>query len=93
MSVYSPYWFYRAQSAIESGRDDEAVKYFERFGEVWSPVLKKDQYRAEAMKFKIESLMRPGRTAVNAVEILKCLDDMRANTELEEWRNNCSKKR
>ncbi|MBQ9575239.1 MAG: ankyrin repeat domain-containing protein [Synergistaceae bacterium] len=86
--MYSPYWFYLAKSASEVGNDDEAEKYFARFGEVWRPVLRRDPYRAEAMKFKIESLMRSGVTRENAGEILKCLEEMRANTELEDWANN-----
>ncbi|MBR0168502.1 MAG: ankyrin repeat domain-containing protein, partial [Synergistaceae bacterium] len=87
-AMYAPYWFYRAKSAHEAGNNDEAEKYFARFGEVWRPALKKDQYRAEAMKFRIESLMRNGVTQENAGEILKCLEEMKANTETEEWANN-----
>ena len=87
-SMYAPYWFYRAKSASESGNNDEAGKFFERFSEVWRPVLIKDSYQAEAMKYKIEGLMRSGVNQYNAGEILKCLDIMRANTELEDWANN-----
>ena len=87
-AMYAPYWFYRAKSANEAGNDDEAGKYFERFGEAWRPVLRKDPYRAESMKYRIESLMRSGVTQGNSGEILKCLDEMRANTELDEWANN-----
>ena len=86
--MYSPYWFYLAKSASEAGNDDEAEKYFARFAEVWRPVLRKDPYRAEAMKYRIEGLMRSGITRNNAGEILKCLEEMRANTELDEWANN-----
>ncbi|MBR0249046.1 MAG: hypothetical protein IJQ70_08750, partial [Synergistaceae bacterium] len=84
-AMYAPYWFYRAKAANEAGSDDEAGKYFERFEEVWRPVLRKDPYRAEAMKFRIERLMV---TRDNTAEILKCLSEMRANTELEDWANN-----
>ena len=87
-AMYAPYWFYRAKAANDAGSDDEAGKYFERFGEVWRPVLRKDPYRAEAMKYRIEGLMRSGVTQDNAGEILKCLAEMRANTELEDWANN-----
>lgn len=87
-SMYAPYWFYRAKSASESGNDDEAGTYFERFSEVWRPALMKDSYQAEAMKYKIERLMRSGVNQDNAGEILKCLAVMRANTELDDWANN-----
>ena len=86
-SMYAPYWFYRAKSSYEAG-NDEAVKYFERFGEVWRPVLKRDPYKAEAMKYKIEGLMSSESSQGNAEEVLKCLEEMRANTELEDWANN-----
>ena len=86
-SMYAPYWFYRAKSSYEAG-NDEAGKYFERFGEVWRPVLKRDPYKAEAMKYKIEVLMSSESSQGNAEEVLKCLEEMRANTELEDWANN-----
>ncbi|MBR0279646.1 MAG: ankyrin repeat domain-containing protein [Synergistaceae bacterium] len=86
-SMYAPYWFYRAKSSYEAG-NDEAGKYFERFGEVWRPVLKRDPYKTEAMKYKIEVLMSSESSQGNAEEVLKCLEEMRANTELEDWANN-----
>ena len=86
-AMYAPYWFYRAKSSYEAG-NDEAGKYFERFGEVWRPVLKRDPYKAEAMKYKIEVLMSSESSQGNAEEVLKCLEEMRANTELEDWANN-----
>ena len=84
-AMYAPYWFYRAKAADEAGDSDEAGISFAKFGEVWRPVLRKDPYRAEAMKYRIETLMI---TRENTDEILKCLDEMRANTELEDWANN-----
>ena len=87
-AMYAPYWFYRAKAANEAGFSDEAGSYFAKFGEVWRPVLRKDPYRAEAMKYRIEGLMRSGVTQNNTGEILKCLSEMRANTELEDWANN-----
>ncbi|MBQ4402169.1 MAG: hypothetical protein II832_08395 [Synergistaceae bacterium] len=75
-AMYAPYWFYRASAAKETGNNDEAEKFFARFGEVWRPVLRKDPYRAEAMKYRIEGLMRSGVTQDNAGEILECLAEM-----------------
>ncbi|MBQ2615325.1 MAG: sel1 repeat family protein [Synergistaceae bacterium] len=87
-SVYSPYWFYRAKAAHETGNDEEAEKYFAKFQELWRPVLRKDPYRAEAVKFRIEGLMQGGFTLTEKEEILGCLAEMRANTPLEDWANN-----
>ncbi len=87
-SMYAPYWLYRAKFASESGSDDEAEECFARFDEVWRPVLRKDPYRAEAMKFRIERLMRSGVNQNNAGEILKCLAEMREHTDTKDWANN-----
>ena len=84
-AMYAPYWFYRAKAADEALAPYEAGKCFAKFGEVWRPVLRKDPYRAEAMKYRIKWLMA---TRGNTGEILNCLDEMRANTELEDWANN-----
>lgn len=87
-SVYAPYWFYRAESLRLSGDNGGAEEYFAKFAEVWRPVLRKDPYMAEYMKFKIEGLMRGGINPNNAGEILKCLEVMRANSPIDEWANN-----
>ena len=87
-TMYAPYWFHRAKSASESGNEAEAGKYFAKFAEVWRPVLRKDPYMAESMKYKIEGLMRNGETQNNAEEIRKCLEVMRENSQIDDWANN-----
>ena len=87
-SMYSPYWFYRAKAAEEANDNPEAEKFFAKFNEVWRPVLRKDPYKVEALKFHIEFLMREGLKAENLSQILECLSEMRENTELEDWANN-----
>ena len=87
-AMYAPYWFYRAEASIALGDDSKAEEYFAQFLKVWRPVLRRDPYMAEAMKYKIKRLMREGASYRNIEEILKCLEDMRANTELEDWPNN-----
>ena len=86
--VYSPYWFYRAKAAQDSGDIEEARKCFGKFWEVWRPVLRRDPYKVEALKFRIGELMQENISGKNKQEILKCLDDMKDNTELEDWANN-----
>ena len=87
-SMYSPYWFYRAKAAYECGETEEAEKFFAKFNEVWRPVLRKDPYRVEALKYKIDALIRDGLSAENAKIIHECLAEMRDNTLLEDWPNN-----
>ena len=86
--IYSPYWFYRAKAAQNSGDIDEARRSFGKFGEVWRPVLRRDPYRAEAVKFRIGELVSEGLSEENAEEILRCLAEVRENSELEDWANN-----
>ena len=87
-SDYAPYWFHRAQASLESGDNEMAGKYFARFMEVWRPVLFRDPYMAEAMKYEVAMLMREGVSQANSGEIVKCFKRMRANAQLEDWTNN-----
>ena len=87
-AMYAPYWFYRTKSANEAGNDEEAKRCFMRFEEVWQRVLRKDPYRAEAMKFKIEWLIRSGITQDNIKKIEVCLEEMIRNTRSKDRTNN-----
>ena len=40
--VYPPYWIYRAQAAQEVKDKEEAKNCFDKFDEVWRPVLRKE---------------------------------------------------
>ena len=44
-TVYPPYWFFRARTAFDVGNKAESEKCFEKFNEVWRPVLRKDIYK------------------------------------------------
>ena len=85
--VYPPYWFYRARTAQEVEDYDEAERCFERFGEVWRPVLRKDPYKLEAVKYRINTLLSNGLED-NRNEILELAGIMRDNTMREDWENN-----
>lgn len=51
--VYPPYWYYRAKAAKESGNDSEALSCWDKFVEVWRPVLRNDPYKLEGAKFRV----------------------------------------
>ena len=87
-AMYSPDWFWRARSAQDAGSHDEAVRCFAKFGEVWRPVLRKDPYRVETLKFRVDGLARDGISGKNAGGILECLAGIRENAELEDWATN-----
>ena len=87
--VYPPYWFYRAVTALDVDDTYEAERCFDRFNEVWRPVLRKDPYKLEAIKYRINTLLKDG---VNDEEsrknILALAGTMRDNTLREDWANN-----
>ena len=87
-AMYPPYWYYCGMSALESGSHGDAGEYFRKFDDVWRPVLRRDTYKAEALKYRINVLVKPGINERNAGEIMNCLVEMRDNTELEDWANN-----
>lgn len=84
-SMYYPYWFYRAQAAHDSGNHEEEENSFSKFNEVWRGVLKKDPYKLEALKFKINELVSSGVTAENVGEILRHLSEFERHTQRNDW--------
>ena len=87
--VYPPYWFYRAKTAQKLNDDKEAHSCFEKFNEVWRPVLRQDPYRVEAVKFKISEFAKKSNlTNEEKQEALELLEVMRANTPRDDWANN-----
>ncbi len=87
--VYPPYWFYRARAAQEINDNKEAHSSFEKFNEVWRPVLRQDPYKVEAVKFRISEIVNKGNlTDDDKREILGLLEVMRSNTPREDWANN-----
>ena len=86
--VYPPYWFYRAGAALDADDSYEAEKCFDRFNEVWRPVLRKDPYRLEAVKHKINLLLNDGVNDESRKNILALAEIMRDNTLREDWTNN-----
>ena len=87
--VYPPYWFYRARAAQEINDNKEAHLSFEKFNEVWRPVLRQDPYKVEAVKFRISEIVNKGNlTDDDKREFLGLLEVMRSNTPREDWANN-----
>ena len=88
--VYPPYWYYRARTAQEADNKPEADKCFDKFDEIWRPVLKKDPYRLEVTKYRLTELIKDGIPQSGDVqqEALNLLGVMRKNTQLDDWTNN-----
>ena len=87
--VYPPYWFYRARAAQEVNDNKEAHSSFEKFNEVWRPVLRQDPYKVEAVKFRISEIVnKENLTDDDKREILGLLEVMRDNTPRDDWANN-----
>ena len=86
-SVYPPYWYYRAKAAHDSGDAEEAALCFDKFAEVWRPVLRRDPYMLEAAKYRISELVKDGLPA-DTQPILELCGVMRENTLRDDWVNN-----
>ncbi len=86
--MYSPYWFYRAKAAHDSGNADEEARSFAKFNEVWRPILRKDPYKLEALKFRINELVSFGINDDNDAEIFECLSQLEQHTQRNDWANH-----
>ena len=86
--VYPPYWYYRARAALDVDDNYEAEKCFDEFDKVWRPVLRKDPYKLEATKYRINTLLNDGVNDESRKNILELAEIMRDNTLREDWTNN-----
>ena len=84
--VYPPYWYYRAKAAKESGNDSEALSCWDKFAEVWRPVLRNDPYKLEEAKFRVQRLA--GNAEGNREDIRRFLGVIQDNTTAGDWSNN-----
>ena len=91
--VYPPYWYYRAKTAQDAAEPDEANKCFDKFDEVWRPVLRQDPYKLEVTKYRFSQLVQnenfdSGSDSGSRTQALNLLAEMRKNTLREDWLNN-----
>lgn len=86
--VYPPYWFYRAYAALDSGNYEECRRCFEKFDEVWRPVLNYDPYKLEAAKFKVQDLAQNVKSEETVEEIKRQLEVIRDYTPVGDWKSN-----
>ena len=84
--MYPPYWFYRAKAAIELKDDDEAAKCYDKFAEVWRPVLRNDPYKLEEAKYRVQKLAL--NADKNREEMRKCLEVIQDCISAGDWSNN-----
>ena len=83
--VYPPYWLIRCQTANAVGDSIDAQKCFEKFEKVWRPVLRKDPYKQEAVKYAISEISK--REVPSKGEIAKLLPILKENTFKGDWAN------
>ena len=83
---YPPYWVYRAMTAQKLKNDKEASECFDKFDEIWRPVLRYDPYKLEAEKYRVQALAAKENHDNN--EIKKHLEIVRDYTPDDDWGNN-----
>lgn len=87
--VYPPYWYFRANAALESGNESECRKCYEKFNEVWRPVLNFDPYKLEAVKYEIRELAKSESPSSDDISKIKSLvETVRDYTSPEDWESN-----
>ena len=91
--VYPPYWYYRAKSAQDNGDPVEAEICYNKFAEVWRPVLRRDPYMLEAVKYRILQLVGGKGESLPTDDdtrrkLLTLCESMRDNTMRDDWVNN-----
>ena len=84
--MYPPYWYYRAKAAIESNDDEEATRCYDKFAEVWRPVLRNDPYKLEEAKYRVQRLA--ANSEAKREEIRRLLGVIQDNTTAGDWSNN-----
>ncbi len=84
--MYPPYWYYRAKAAQESGDDSEALSCWDKFAEVWRPVLRNDPYKLEEAKYRVQRLAKDSEG--KREEIRRLLGVIQDNTTAGGWSNN-----
>ena len=84
--MYPPYWYYRAKAAQESGDDSEALRCWDKFAEVWRPVLRNDPYKLEEAKYRVQRIAANSES--NREEIRRLLGVIQDNTTAGDWSNN-----
>ncbi len=86
--VYPPYWFYRAKSAQEAGDNPEVEKCFDKFDEVWRPILRYDPYKLETAKYRVQNLAKNPADEENISEFKKQLSIIQDYIPEGDWNNN-----
>ena len=87
--VYPPYWFFRANAAMNAGNDEECRKCYAKFNEVWRPVLNYDPYKLEAVKQRIRELAKMGVPEGETVnEIRGLAETLRDYAPPYDWGSN-----
>ena len=91
--MYSPYWYYRADAAFKAGNNSEVRKCIEKFDEVWCPVLRKDPYKVEILKYKVNEILQKNSNGKASSDedmslLLRYLATIKQNLQLNDWANN-----
>ena len=85
--AYPPYWIDRANAANEVANNEEVKKCYDKFDEVWRPVLRKDIYKSMALKYRLkEELLK--KSEADKTKIEKYLEELKKYSEDDDWVTN-----
>lgn len=84
-----PYWYFRANTALYLADFDECNFCFDKFNEVWRPVLDYDPYKLDVTKFRIRQLLKNKTLSHEHIEKIKnLLEIVRDYAPVNDWKNN-----
>lgn len=86
--MYAPYWFYLGDAASRVNKEEIAGKSFDKFYEVWRPVLKQDPYKVEVLKLQINELSKSLNSPKEKALIKNYLAEMKKNIQSKDWVNH-----
>jgi hypothetical protein len=85
--AYPPYWIDRANAANAASNNEEVKKCYDKFDEVWRPVLRKDVYKSTALKYHLKEELSK-KSDADKTKIKEYLEELRKYSEDDDWVTN-----
>jgi tetratricopeptide (TPR) repeat protein len=81
--AYPPFWYYLGKTSQDIGKNDEALKYYQKFSEIQKGIFRKDPFHI-SVNMNTISLLNPKE---NKDQILQRLEYIVDNSKDSDWNN------
>ena len=85
--AYPPYWVDRAIAAEALSNSEEVKICYNKFDEVWRPVLRKDVYKSMSLKYCLKKELS-NKSSLDKAKIEKYLEELKKYSEDNDWVTN-----